>query len=377
VRELLADFDRLRAEGRRVALARVVAVDGSSPRELGAALAVNEDGEVAGSVSGGCVESAVVTTALEVLASGRPSRCTFGCADDDGLGVGLVCGGALDVFVEPFPASGTDAVVTELVRQLRVGGRVALATVVDGPPEGAGALGASLLVTPGCPSPVGSLGAPQLDHVVVRVAGEQLEAGTSTVRRVGAGAAGWPEGLDVFVHVLVEPPRLVIVGAGDVSIALAAVAKVLGYAVTVCDPRPVFADAARFPTVDHLVVEWPDRLLTRIGTTLGPRDAVCVLAHDPKFEVPAVAAALGTEVGYVGVLGSRRTVTARRARLRDAGLGDDALDRVMEPVGLDIGARTPAETAVAIVAEMVAVRTGHRSGTSLRDGSGPIHGRLT
>ncbi|MGC8462733.1 MAG: XdhC family protein [Acidimicrobiales bacterium] len=142
----------------------------------------------------------------------------------------------------------------------------------------------------------------------------------------------------MFVHVLVEPPRLVIVGAGDVSIALAAVAKVLGCAVTVCDPRPVFADAARFPAADHLVVEWPDHLLTRIGAMLGPRDPVCILAHDPKFEVPAVAAALGTEVGYVGVLSSRRTVTARRARLRDAGLGDDALDRVMEPIDLDIGA---------------------------------------
>ncbi len=358
-----------------MALARVVAVEGSAPRELGAAMAVNGDGEVAGSVSGGCVESAVVAVALEVLASGRPRRCSFGGADDETFDVGLVCGGALDVFVEPFPGPGTDAVATELDDQLRAGGRAALVTVVGGPPGDHGALGASLLVVPGRPSPVGTLGTTGLDRAVERVAGEQLAAGTSAVREVGAVPDSGREGATVFVHVLVEPPRLVVVGAGDVSIALAAVAKVLGYAVTVCDPRAVFASPARFPAVDHLAVEWPDRHLAAIGATLGPRDAVCVLAHDPKFEVPAVAAALRTEVGYVGVLGSRRTVAARRARLRDAGLGDDALDRVMEPVGLDIGARTPAETAVAILAEMVAVRTGHRSGISLRDGTGPIHGR--
>lgn len=358
-----------------MALARVVAVEGSTPRELGAALAVNEDGEVAGSVSGGCVESSVVAAALDVLASGSSRRCTFGCAVDDVFDVGLVCGGTLDVFVEPFPDPGTDAFATELDQQLRAGGRVALATVVGGPPDGPGARGASLLVVPGRPSPVGTLGAPGLDRAVAHVVDEQLAAGTSAVREVGLGRGARPEGVTVFVHVLVEPPRLVIVGAGDVSIALAAVAKVLGYAVTVCDPRPVFASEDRFPAADQLAVEWPDRHLARVGATLGPRDAVCVLAHDPKFEVPAVAAALRTEVGYVGVLGSRRTVAARRARLRAAGLDDDALDRVMEPVGLDIGARTPAETAVAIVAEMVAVRTGHRSGTSLRDGTGPIHAR--
>ncbi len=381
MRELLADLDRLRSRGRRVALARVVSVEGSAPREPGAALIVNEDGEVAGSVSGGCVESAVVAAALDVLASGRPRRCTFGGVDDGSFDVGLVCGGALDVFVEPLPDPGTDPVVTELGDQLRTGGRVALVTVVGGPPGGPGALGGWLLVVPGRPSPVGTLGAPGLDRAAQRVAEEQLAAGTSAVREVGAGhevgagrEVGVP-GVTVFVHVLVEPPRLVVVGAGDVSVALVAVAKVLGYAVTVCDPRPVFASAARFPAVDHLAVEWPDRHLARIGATLGPRDAVCVLAHDPKLEVPAVTAALRTGVGYVGVLGSRRTVAARRARLRDAGVDDGALDRVMEPVGLDIGARTPAETAVAIVAEMIAVRSGHRGGSSLRDGTGPIHGR--
>jgi len=242
----------------------------------------------------------------------------------------------------------------------------ALATVIDGPN-----VGAKLLVRPG-EDPLGSLGHPDLDRVVARDTAGELTAGRTLVRHYGTEGQAREDTVAVFVESFAPPPRMLIFGAVDFTAGLAKVAKVLGYRVMVCDARPVFATTARFPMADEVVVDWPHRLLAEVGPTLGPRDAVCVLTHDPKFDVPAVIAALRTEVGYLGAMGSRRTHDDRTARLRAEGVTDAELARVMSPIGLDIGARTPEETAVSICAEIIAARTGRRA-PSLRDTSGSIH----
>src|SRR5690242_14872648 len=224
---------------------------------------------------------------------------------------------------------------------------------------------------------MGSLGDPRLDRVAGRDALAELEAGRTGVRHYGsAGEANPDEAGVVPVHVFIEsfapPPQMLIFGAVDFTAALARMGKALGYRVTVCDAREVFATKRRFPMADEVVVDWPNRLLDRVGAGLGPRDAVCVLTHDAKFDVPAIVSALATDVGYLGAMGSRKTHTKRVERLREAGVDDAGLARVMAPIGLDIGARTPEETGIAICAEIIALRTG-RNARQLRDGSGPIH----
>jgi xanthine dehydrogenase accessory factor len=249
---------------------------------------------------------------------------------------------------------------------VRAGRPVALATVING-----ANVGAHLLVDPEG-RVVGTLGHPELDRVVARDTLGSLAAGRTEVRHYGPAGEARQEEVSVFIETFAPPPKMVIFGAVDFTAALMRVAKFLGYHVTVCDARAVFATRQRFPLADEVVVDWPDRHLAKIGATLGPRDAVCVLTHDAKFDVPAVVAALATDVGYIGAMGSRRTHDARIARLRDAGIGDDQLERVMAPIGLDLGARTPEETAISICAEIIALRTGRRP-PSLREGSGPIH----
>jgi xanthine dehydrogenase accessory factor len=250
---------------------------------------------------------------------------------------------------------------------LRADTPVALATVIEGPLPGA-----KLLVRPD-EEPLGTLGDPDLDRVVARDAFGELEAGLTVTRHYGLRGEARRREVSVFIESFAPPPRMVIFGAVDFTAALVRIAKVLGYHVTVCDARPAFATAARFPQADEIVVDWPDRHLAKVGDELGPRDAVCVLTHDPKFDVPAIVAALGTRCGYLGAMGSRRTHADRVARLQDAGVDPPRLARVMGPIGLAIGARTPEETAVSICAEIIALRTGQR-GASLRDTEGPIHG---
>ena len=265
------------------------------------------------------------------------------------------------------------AMFEQLAEALRSERPAALAEVVEGPEE---LLGKKLLLIPGNPGEVhGTLGDPDLDRVVARDAEGELSAGLTTTRHYGLHGEARARDVSVFIESFAPPPRMLIFGAVDFTAALAKVAKVLGYRVTVCDARPVFATRTRFPMADEVVVAWPDKHLAEIGETLGLRDAVCVLTHDPKFDVPAIVAALKTKVGYLGAMGSRRTTEDREARLREAGVDEDGLARVMGPIGLDIGARTPEETAVAICAEIIALRTG-RAATSLRDRSGAIHGDL-
>jgi xanthine dehydrogenase accessory factor len=260
----------------------------------------------------------------------------------------------------------------QLRDRIRAQEPVALATVIDGP-----ASGAKLLVVPGAP-PLGSLGHPELDRVVARDALAELEAARSGVRHYGPAGETTPEDLEgspvvrVYVESYAPPPQMWIFGAVDFTAALAKVAKVLGYRVTVCDAREVFATRRRFPMADEVMVSWPGPVFEERGKTLGPRDAVCILTHDPKFDVPAVQGALATDVGYIGVMGSRKTHDKRVERLAEAGVGPEELGRLMSPIGLDIGARTPEETAISIVAEIIASRTG-RAAPSLKDGAGPIH----
>jgi xanthine dehydrogenase accessory factor len=246
---------------------------------------------------------------------------------------------------------------------------VALATVANGPN-----LGAKLLVDASTDEHLGSLGDPDLDRVVARDARAELDVGRSGTRHYGPHGEARQDEVEVFIESFAPPPRLVIFGAVDFTAALTRLGKVLGYRVTVCDARPVFATRQRFPMADEVEVDWPDRYLDKIGRELGPRDAVCVLTHDHKFDVPAIVGALATNVGYLGAMGSRRTHSERLDRLRAAGVSEAALERVMGPIGLDIGARTPEETAVSICAEIIANRTG-RGVPRLRDTEGPIHAR--
>jgi xanthine dehydrogenase accessory factor len=247
---------------------------------------------------------------------------------------------------------------------------VALAEIVTGPDE---LVGGKLLLRPGQDDEVvGSLGDADLDRVVARDARGELAAGLSVTRHYGRHGEARGRDVDVFIESFAPPPQMVIFGAVDFTAALARIGKILGYRVTVCDARPVFATRARFPMADDIVVDWPDRHLAKVGADLGQRDVVCVLTHDPKFDVPAIVSALATDVGYLGAMGSRRTHEERTVRLRQAGVDDPGLARVMGPIGLDIGARTPEETAVAICAEIIARRTG-REAPSLKDRVGPIH----
>jgi xanthine dehydrogenase accessory factor len=252
--------------------------------------------------------------------------------------------------------------------EIRAGRPVALATVVSGPPE---RLGAKLLVRPDSEN-LGSLGHGDLDRVVARDTLGELEAGRSGTRHYGLNGEARQEELSVFIESFAPPPRMIIFGAVDFTAALLRVAKLLGYQVTVCDARPVFATRQRFPLADEVVVDWPDRYLAKVGPDLVSRDAVCVLTHDAKFDIPAIVSALATRVGYIGAMGSRRTHAARVERLLEAGVAPGDLGRIQSPIGLDIGARTPEETAISIFAEIIALHTGRRP-PSLRDGDGPIH----
>ena len=362
MKEVLGDIERWRGAGKRVAVARVVGVDGSGPRLPGAAMAVSSDGEVAGSVSGGCVEGAVLTEALAVLESGSPKLVTYGIADDEAFAVGLTCGGTIHVFVEPLNEELHEVLRSALV----VEEPVAMATTIEGPTPGS-----SLLVRPGAAA-VGSLGDGDLDRVVGRDALAELAAGITAMRHYGLHGEARMQDVAIFIESFAPPPQMIVFGAVDFTAALVKVAKVLGYRVTVCDARAVFATHQRFPEADEVVVDWPDRFLAKVGPDLGPRDAVCVLTHDHKFDVPAITSALETDVGYLGAMGSRRTHADRVQRLRDAGVDEAGLSRLMAPVGLDIGARTPEETAISICAEIISARTG-RPAPSLSVGDGPIH----
>jgi len=350
-------------EGRDFAAGTLVAVDGSSPLDVGASVYVAADGTIEGSVTGGCVESAVAQEALAMLEQDLPPKLvTYGISDELAGTVGLMCGGIVHIFIHPIREAAREPLRAglEAIRDERP---AALATLLDGPEAGA-----KLFVSE--EDSLGSLGGPALlDSNAAQEARGLTIQGRSTVREFGADGASLGSGLRVHVAAIAEPPQMVIFGAIDFASALAPLAKGLGYRVTIADPRRAFLESPRFSSNARTIAAWPGKALE--GMTLGPRDAVLVFTHDPKLDVPAVEAALGTDAGYVGALGSRRTTDDRNERLRGAGVSEAALARLHAPCGLDIGSSTVEETAVAILAEIIADRTG-RAGRALRETSGPI-----
>jgi xanthine dehydrogenase accessory factor len=366
VHDVVDEVSRLYDTGDRFALATVVGTWSSAPRQPGAAMVVSTSGEPTGSVSGGCVEGAVYELAHEVMASGEAVLQRYGVSDDDAFAVGLTCGGIIDVFVEPVDRSAY-AQLPAVVASLRAHEPVAVATVVDGP----GNVGAHLAVWADVDRPAeGGLGTRRLDDAVADDVRGMLDHGTTGLLRIGPDGERRQDELTIFVQSFAPPPRMLVFGAIDFAAAVARVGKFLGYRVTVCDARPVFATVKRFPDADEVVVEWPHRYLQ--STTVDARTVICVLTHDPKFDVPLLEVALRTDAAYIGAMGSRRTHDDRLARLREEGVTEDELARLASPIGLDIGARTPEETAVSIAAEIVAHRWGG-SGARLTDTAGPIH----
>ncbi|WP_330347955.1 XdhC family protein [Streptomyces sp. NBC_00582] len=374
--DIAEELDRWVEQGRDFAVATVVAVGGSAPRRPGAALAVDTDGTAIGSVSGGCVEGAVYDLCREALADGEPVLERFGYSDDDAFAVGLTCGGVIDVLVTPVRAGDPVRPVAEAaLATAATGGAAALARIVGGPAE---LLGRALLVRPdGSPEGTrgggheGGFGAhPELDRTVAAEARAFLDAGRTGTLEIGARGSHCGAPLTVLVESSVPPPRMIVFGAIDFASALVRVGKFLGHHVTVCDARPVFATRARFPEADEIVVDWPHRYLER--TEVDARTVLCVLTHDAKFDVPLLRLALRLPVAYVGAMGSRRTHLDRAERLRDVGVTERELARLRSPIGLDLGARTPEETALSIAAEIVASRRGG-TGVPLTGAHTPIH----
>ncbi|MGW0911485.1 XdhC family protein [Streptomyces sp. NPDC002784] len=366
--DIAEELHRWVEQGRDFAVATVVAVGGSAPRQPGAALAVDTDGTAIGSVSGGCVEGAVYELCRQALQDGDTVLERFGYSDEDAFAVGLTCGGVIDILVTPVRAADpARPVIGAALAAAARGEAAAVARIVSGPAE---LRGRALLVRPGG-SPEGGFGAhPELDRTVAAEAGAYLDAGRTGTLEIGEQGSRCGAPLTVLVESSVPPPRMIVFGAIDFASALVRIGKFLGYHVTVCDARPVFATPARFPEADEIVVEWPHQYLER--TRVDARTVLCVLTHDAKFDVPLLRLALRLPVAYVGAMGSRRTHLERNERLRQVGVTDMELARLRSPIGLDLGARTPEETALSIAAEIVANRRGG-SGASLTGAHTPIH----
>lgn len=356
---LMAAYER----GEAVALATVVRTWRSAPRPAGASMLVTAGGEAVGSVSGGCVEGALFTLGEEVLETGECRFETYGVSDDDAFAVGLTCGGILEVFVEKVtPQSWPE--LPGVSRSIAAEEPVAVAVVVRGPAH----VGRHLVVR--ASGTEGSLGTPRLDDTVGADVLGLLESGRTGFLHYGPDGERLGDELEVFVASFAPAPRMYVFGAIDFSAALARAGKLLGFHVTVVDAREVFATRKRFPEADEVVVDWPHRWLS--SAPVDSRTVICVLTHDPKFDVPALKVAVGTPAAYIGAMGSRRTHEDRLVRLKEAGLTDAEVARIHSPIGLDLGARTPEETAVSIAAEIVQERWGGTGGR-LTHSDGPIH----
>ncbi|MFF1448458.1 XdhC family protein [Streptomyces sp. NPDC058274] len=431
MREILPALSRWYAGGEPFGLATVVAVSRSAPRDPGAAMAVGPGDEVVGSVSGGCVEGAVLELAREVVASGEARLETFGYSDEDAFAVGLTCGGEITVLVRRVTPN-EDPSFGAVADSVAAGRPVTVATVIDGPAprgatlvvrpdeergaaeggagppgfvvrppdeepgaaeRGAGALGFAdrpdkepgaaeeVAATPGPAVPpdqepgaaevlAGTLGPAGLDAAVAADARGELALGATGLRHYGPNGERREDDVTVFLHSFAPPPRMLVFGAIDYAAAVARIGAFLGHRVTVCDARPVFATPERFPAGVEVVVDWPHRYLS--GTDTDARTVICVLTHDPKFDVPLLEEALRRPAAYIGAMGSRRTHDERMRRLREAGVGERELSRLRSPVGLDLGARTPEEVAVSVAAEIVALRWGG-TGVPLTATAGAIH----
>jgi xanthine dehydrogenase accessory factor len=369
--DIAQELHRWCERGLPFAVATMVATGGSAPRGPGAALAVDASGTAAGSVSGGCVEAAVYELCREALSGRGPVtvRQRFGYSDEDAFAVGLTCGGVIDILVQRIDPARRPELVRALAAAAR-GQTAALVRVTDGPQD---LLGRALLVRADGPAE-GTLGDAGRDRAAAGEARAMLAAGRTGTVVIGAEGSRCGEPLTLLVESRVPPPRLLVFGAIDFAAALVRAGVFLGYRVTVCDARPVFTTGRRFPGADEVVVQWPHRYLdaeVSAGRT-DARTAVCVLTHDEKFDVPLLERALRLPLAYVGAMGSRRTHVQRLERLRERGLTERELARLRSPIGLDLGARTPEETALSIAAEIVARRYGG-TGAPLTGAGRPIH----
>ncbi len=353
-----AVLDALRtwaSRGDRIALATVVETKKSAPMPAGTKMAVNADGAVVGAVSGGCVEGAVVEVAEGILGGAESRLLHYGIADSDAWDVGLPCGGEISIWVEPY---GPDGLQARFSAHSASGSRAALVTVVEGGPE----LGAKLLVIPDG-DPAGTLGDERLDAAALELAGEAMWTERSELVRSGDAT--------LFVDISAPRPRLIIVGAVDFAAQLSEVAALADWRAFVIDPRGRFATAERFPAAERVIVKWPQEAFAELAP-IDRGTSIAVLTHDPKLDDAALQAALASDAGYIGAMGSRRAQAIRRERLIEAGLDESLLERVSAPIGLDLGALTAAETALSIMSEIIAVRRGH-SGGRLNEAKGRIH----
>ncbi len=368
MREVLTDLLRWWRAGGTVGVGTVIGTFRSAPRPPGAAMLVGPDGTAVGSVSGGCIEGAVYDLASTARDGGPPMLQRYGVSDDDAFTVGLTCGGIIDVFVEAF-SSATFPEFGSLAASILAGEPVALTTVTAGRPD---QLGRHLVIWTTDAS--GGLGSERLDDAVRDDARGLLATGRTATLTYGPDGQRRGEGLSVFVSCFAPAPRMLVFGAIDFAAAVARVGSFLGYKVTVCDARPVFATSKRFPDADEVIVDWPHRYLRAqvAAGALDGRTVICVLTHDPKFDVPVLADALRLPVAYVGAMGSRETHADRLARLVEAGLTEAELRRLSSPIGLDLGARTPEETAISIAAEIIA-RRWDGAGRPLSEIDGAIH----
>ncbi len=356
--------------GETAGLVTVVRTFRSAPRDPGASMLVTADGAATGSVSGGCVEGAAYELANGAIAGEPPALERYGVSDDDAFAVGLTCGGVLDLFVEKVSRE-TFPELEGVAADIEAGRPVAVATVIEhvDPTR----VGRRMVVRPD--GVEGTIGSPDADQRVGDDVRGLLASGITATLGFGPDGERLDDGMRVFVNSFAPAPRLIVFGAIDFASALARLGGFLGYRVTVCDARPVFATPARFPDVDDIVVSWPDQYLQEQidAGSIDERAVLCVLTHDPKFDVPILKVALrGPRVGYIGAMGSRRTHADRVRRLLKAGLTHEEIERVHSPIGLDLGARTPEETAVSIAAQIIALRWGG-SGSQLSAESGPIH----
>ncbi|WP_327279269.1 MULTISPECIES: XdhC family protein [unclassified Streptomyces] len=370
--DIAEELNRWVEQGRDFAVATVVAVGGSAPRQPGAALAVDSEGTAIGSVSGGCVEGAVYELCQQALEDGETIQERFGYSDDDAFAVGLTCGGIIDILVTPVPVgSPVRKVFAAALAAAARGEAAAVARIAEGPAE---LRGRAVLVRGEDGHEGGFGGHPELDRTIAEEARAMLDAGRTGVLEIGADGRLCGEPLKVLVESSVPPPRMIVFGAIDFASALVRIGKFLGYHVTLCDARPVFATKNRFPEADGIVVEWPHRYLEAQSSAglIDGRTVLCVLTHDAKFDVPLLELALKLPVAYVGAMGSRRTHEDRNERLREVGVSELELARLRSPIGLDLGARSPEETALSIAAEIVANRRGG-SGAALTGAHIPIH----
>ncbi len=345
------------------ALATVTRTWSSAPRPVGASMAVSISGEVIGSVSGGCVEGAIYEAALEVLKTGNPCSVTYGVSDDNAFAVGLTCGGTIELFIQVVDKENYPQ-FAEIAREIRNEVAVGVATIINGE-EG---LGKRIVF--GRQGFAGSLGNADLDKAVFDSALGLLDQGKTKTLKIGSQGQARMEDLSIFVESFAPTPRMIVFGAIDFAAAVSRIGKFMGYHVTVCDARELFATKRRFPEADEIVVDWPHRYLPTVN--VDERTVICVLTHDPKFDVPVLEIALRSKAGYIGAMGSRRTHDDRMNRLREIGMTEAELSRLRSPIGLDLGARTPEETAISIAAEIISDIVG---GTNqpLRAGDGAIH----